>query len=163
MCQFHMLMPLNGFLCMWALSLCQLHMLMPLNPLPVQVGSLARHEWKKHGTCTGLQPDGYFAEALRAMQVLQTPAVLTNNAGGTVPASSLRSAYTRRVAIRADKHCRLAEVTSCWEKLPDGRLGGQVDCPDHVMRGRDSTKCSSFLVTALGQCMAADSAAKKKR
>ena len=43
------------------------------------------------------------------------------------------------------------------------RIGAQVDCPDHVMRGRDSPKCSSLLVTQLGQCLAADAAKKRGR
>jgi ribonuclease I len=33
-----------------------------------EVGKLARHEWQKHGTCSGLDPPQYFEEALRAMQ-----------------------------------------------------------------------------------------------
>ena len=33
-----------------------------------EVGKLARHEWQKHGTCSGLNPPQYFGEALRAMQ-----------------------------------------------------------------------------------------------
>ena len=33
-----------------------------------EVGQLARHEWQKHGTCSGLNPPQYFEEALRAMQ-----------------------------------------------------------------------------------------------
>ena len=66
---------------------------------------------------------------------------------------------TRR-ARRADKHCRLSEVTSCWAKLADGSVGQQIDCPPSVMKGRDtqtqSGKCGTLYVTALGQCLAAD-------
>ena len=57
--------------------------------------------------------------------------------------------------------CRLSEVTSCWQKLPDGRVGQQVDCPAHVMKARDNHVCSTVLISALGQCLAAD--AKRKR
>lgn len=131
------------------------------------LGDLARHEWRKHGTCSGLGPAEYFAEALRAMSLLPgdrgTPAALSAHVGGSVSAAELRSAYAKRVALRADRSCRLAEVTTCWSKLADGRVGAQVDCPDHVMRGRDSPKCSSLLVTQLGQCLAADAAKKRGR
>ncbi|HEY3440956.1 MAG TPA: ribonuclease T2 [Paludibaculum sp.] len=35
--------------------------------------SLIRHEWTKHGTCTGLSAEGYFATARKAMQSVRIP------------------------------------------------------------------------------------------
>ncbi len=35
--------------------------------------ALIRHEWKKHGTCSGLQPKDYFALTRRAFDAFQTP------------------------------------------------------------------------------------------
>ena len=120
------------------------------------MGELAKHEWLKHGTCSGLEPHRYFAEALRAMQALPgnrgTPAIITASVGGSVPTSAVRNAYDKQVAIRTDKGCSLAEVTSCWMKAPDGTVGPQVDCPAHVMGGRD-THCSVLRITALGECL----------
>jgi len=128
------------------------------------VGGLAKHEWKKHGTCTGLMPSAYFAEALRALSLLPgdrgTPEMITANVGGTVPASALRRTYAKRVAIMTDRACEISEITSCFSKLPDGRVGPQIDCPDHVMKGRD-TSCATLRINQLGQCMVA--AGKKKR
>ena len=125
------------------------------------VGDLAKHEYKKHGSCSGLPPAQYFDEALRAMRELPgdrgTPEMLTRNVGGTVDAAALRGEYRKRVALSADKHCRLAEVTSCWRKQPDGSVGEQCDCPPHVMKGRDNGRCASLVVAQLGQCLAADS------
>lgn len=75
-----------------------------------EVGDLARHEWNKHGTCTGLSADVYWAEALRAMTALPgdrgTPSIVTDNIGGNVPAQALHDAYPKRVAVRTDKQCR---------------------------------------------------------
>jgi ribonuclease T2 len=109
-----------------------------------EVGGLAKHEWLKHGTCSGLSPDGYFAEALRAFSLLPgdrgTPELIKANVGGSVSAAALRSSYAKRVAIKA--------------------IDAQVDCPDHVMRGRDSPNCSTIRINQLGQCMLD---AKKKR
>lgn len=131
------------------------------------VGELAKHEWKKHGTCTGLTPEGYFNEALKAMNALPgtrgTPALLSEHVGQDVPTSELRKAYSKRVALRADKLCRLAEVTTCWAKAPDGSVGAQVDCPDHVMKGRDSPNCASLRLTQLGQCLAGDGQRKGRK
>lgn len=130
------------------------------------VGDLAKHEWKKHGTCTGLSPESYFNEALRAMNALPgdrgTPKVLSDRVGGEVSSAELRSSYAKRVAIHADKLCRLTEVTSCWAKAPDGTVGKQVDCPEHVMKGRDRPNCATFRITQLGQCMAGDGQKRKR-
>ena len=129
--------------------------------------ALAKHEWKKHGTCSGLAADQYFNEALRAMSLLPgnrgTPKLISEHVGGAVPATELRGSYAKRVALKADKACRLSEVTSCWAKRPDGTVGGQIDCPEHVMRGRDSPQCASYKLTALGQCLAGDGQKKGRR
>jgi ribonuclease T2 len=78
-----------------------------------EVGDLAKHEWKKHGTCSGLTPDQYFQEALKAMMALPgdrgTPQIVVNNVGGAVPAQSLRAAYSKQVALRMDKQVRYRE------------------------------------------------------
>ena len=132
-----------------------------------KVGDLAKHEWKKHGTCTGLSPEQYFGEALKAMAKLPgdrgTPSILSNRVGGEVPTAELRASYSKRVALRADKQCRLTEVTTCWSKAPDGTVGQQVDCPDHVIRGRDTTSCWNLKVTELGKCLAGDGQKKPRR
>ena len=99
-------------------------------------------------------------EALRALRLLPgdhgTPQLISGNVGGSVGASQLRGEYEKKVAIKADKQCQLSEVTSCWAKLPDGRVGAQVDCPDHVMKGRDTPWCATLRINALGQCLAAE-------
>ena len=35
--------------------------------------NLLEHEWKTHGTCSGLQPDGYFATARTALRSIAIP------------------------------------------------------------------------------------------
>jgi ribonuclease T2 len=34
---------------------------------------LARHQWRKHGTCSGQTPAGYFAEVKRAVEKVKIP------------------------------------------------------------------------------------------
>ena len=131
------------------------------------VGKLATHEWRKHGSCSGLTPEKYFSEALRAFQKLPgdrgTPKMLTDNVGGSVKTDALRREYAKRVALKADKSCRLTEVTSCFAKRADGMLGEQVDCPDHTMQSRDTgERCGTLRITQLGQCLANDGQKRKR-
>mmetsp|Transcript_1287 Transcript_1287/g.3968 ORF Transcript_1287/g.3968 Transcript_1287/m.3968 type:complete len:80 (+) Transcript_1287:1-240(+) len=56
---------------------------------------------------------------------------------------------------------RLSEVTSCFAKGPNGTVGPQIDCPSHVMGGRDSGHCSRFVINELGKCLARDMQTKK--
>jgi ribonuclease T2 len=35
--------------------------------------SLLQHEWAKHGTCSGLSPDGYFSAARKAFHAVKVP------------------------------------------------------------------------------------------
>ena len=121
------------------------------------MGGLAKHEWKKHGTCTGLSPSGYFDEALRALALLPgergTPALIKSSVGGVVDAGALRASYAKRVAVKADQQCSLSEMTVCFAKQPDGRVGPQIDCPDHVMKGRDTPACARLRIGQLGSCL----------
>ncbi len=130
-----------------------------------EMSGLAHHEWRKHGSCSGLTPAAYFAEALRGMLACGgdrgTPPLLSRSVGGAIATDELRGNYPRRVAVRADRSCRLAEVTTCWQRRSDGRLGAMIDCPASVMQSRDRTKrCQSLHVAALGMCLATD---KKER
>lgn len=136
-----------------------------------ELGSLGVHEWKKHGTCTSLEPAKYFSEAVRVVESLTgpggankfdrgTPTAVIANAGSSqgVPANELRLSYAKHVGIRVDKHCRLEEVTTCWAKQPDGTVGEQLHCPEHVLRSQRNNivdgACPTVLITKLGQCLA---------
>ncbi|MBS1820982.1 MAG: ribonuclease T, partial [Acidobacteria bacterium] len=38
---------------------------------------LLQHEWKTHGTCSGLSPDAFFNAARKAVQAVKIPPTLT--------------------------------------------------------------------------------------
>jgi len=119
-------------------------------------GGREGHEWKKHGTCTTLGRDGYFAEEARVADGEEYDELRDLLAGATpmgeVPAAgpnpvSLASVLgalggERRAAVMADKSCRLAEVTTCYRRAPDGSVGDRVDCPPHIL---GSTRNSAVL------------------
>ena len=62
--------------------------------MPGAADGLARHEWSKHGTCTGLAADDYFNSAMRWTEQinLALAASLRSAVGGSTDAATLRAA-----------------------------------------------------------------------
>jgi ribonuclease T2 len=63
----------------------------------VAVG-LERHEWWKHGSCSGLQPDDYFATAILLLRQVERGALarlVTGQAGATVERNALLEAFAQ--------------------------------------------------------------------
>ncbi len=91
---------------------------------------LARHEWKAHGTCSGLSPSAYFDAMKKARQTVQIPQPYVDPRRGlrTSPATVERrfaqeSHIAQSGAIRV--HCagnKLAEVRICLTKSMDPRM-----------------------------------------
>jgi len=96
--------------------------------------SLWQHEWAKHGTCSGLDPDTYFRSAMKVEQIIGTLPVISQNIGGSVSRAQLESAYNNgspcptggpcMVQINCDSGSILSGVTTCWSKSLQ-----QMECP----------------------------------
>lgn len=100
--------------------------------------SRADHEWDKHGTCTGLSRASYFQEEdqiLTREEMRKGLEITKENSGNSVPIADVATEFggVDYIAFRSDKFCRLEEITTCWEKLPGGRVGKQIPCPPHVL------------------------------
>ncbi|HVL20962.1 MAG TPA: ribonuclease T2 [Amaricoccus sp.] len=54
-------------------------------------GSLAWYQWKKHGRCSGLEPEAYFAAARRVYEALALPAP----ADGRATAAAIEAAFLK--------------------------------------------------------------------
>jgi ribonuclease T2 len=64
--------------------------------MPGIAAGLDRHEWWKHGTCTGLKPDDYFATAVllvRQVERGRLARLLIAQAGGSVARNALLDAF----------------------------------------------------------------------
>jgi ribonuclease I len=146
---------------------------------------LGDHEWMKHGSCSAMEAEEYVGAALDTLAALRqaTPAAepLLSAAAGLAPVLTVRhlqqafgggtassSLRNSRLTALACKDGRLVAVSSCWERLPDGRVGARVMCPDNVLLERYSNSCieqelvevrSADQMRADPSCNAADGAA----
>lgn len=95
---------------------------------------LARYQWNKHGSCSGLSPTEYFEEAANARARVVIPAQFTraNRDIDTSPIDVERAFVAANRGLRADmmsvqcKRRMLSEVRICFSK--DGR--DFVTCPE---------------------------------
>jgi len=122
---------------------------------------LALHEWKKHGTCSGLSPDAYFKEESKIEEsgtLSQLRDFLNENAGSTVSLESVvnEAGGAKKIGVMSSNYCQLQEVTTCWKKNNDGSVGPQQDCPNHLLSSSRNSAvlngCSKlFLDSAEGE------------
>jgi len=115
--------------------------------MPGMADRLHEHEWRKHGTCTGLDDDVYYQHAYRlASDVNRVLAPrLTSLAGRDVSAEALREFADQRAAgmgATLTFHCRtlrnaprkqgdrpfLIEIRQCLARDADGAPGRALDC-----------------------------------
>lgn len=95
---------------------------------------LARHEWRMHGTCTGLSPTSYFATVGRARAAVVIPDALRQpeDERRWAPQDIARAFISANPQLRADTMavtCRsdmLEEVRICFSK----DLRGFASCPE---------------------------------
>jgi ribonuclease T2 len=109
---------------------------------------LARYEWRKHGTCTGLSPADYFALVKQARDAVRIPDALQSprEPQSFAPLEIARAFTAANAGLRPDMMavtCRqdeLQEVRICFTK----DLRGFVTCPE-VSRASCRTRQISVL------------------
>ena len=95
---------------------------------------LARYEWKKHGTCSGKSPEGYFADVRAARDAIVIPSNLQKprEAQQFDPREIIRAFGENNRGLRADMMSigcprgALQEIRICFTK----DLRGFATCPD---------------------------------
>lgn len=112
--------------------------------------SLARYEWRKHGTCSGSSPSDYFADVRRARDKVKIPpALATNDNDRSWTVLDLERAFVdANPGLRTDMmsvSCRrgvLEEVRICFSK----DLRGFRSCPEV---DRSGCRARDFRVNAI--------------
>ena len=93
---------------------------------------LARYEWRKHGTCSGLDPAAYFAAARDARLAVTIPDGLKTGGQTLAPVEVARQFVAANRGLRPDMMAvacargRLTEVRVCFSK----DLRGFTPCPE---------------------------------
>ena len=119
--------------------------------MPGYASCLQNHEWYKHGTCTGLKPNDYFAtESMFDAKIADTNLgkFISANIGKTVTSNDMRSEFEKDYGTGSNKYLNLfcekahgvamlSEVRIYLKnKLPkNGDLNGFFALPDKSERG----------------------------
>lgn len=110
-------------------------------------GTLATHEWSKHGSCTTLSAADYFAAELSAIHSLPgngTPDVLRAAAGHDLARADLQGAFgiaRESVVLGCDAHCRLTQVGFCLAKDAEEHPTAPTPCTASVTTSEYDNGC----------------------
>ena len=116
--------------------------------------------WRsKHGTCTTLSKSSYFEEEDKlgeSINISRLRDLLNESAGEIIPLSVIKHQLyyilnfnsnwlnyeqtiheeiggSKFITIMTNNSCQLQEITTCWQKLPNGSIGKQIECPSHLL------------------------------
>lgn len=125
--------------------------------MPGTASCLEKHEWYKHGSCSGYTPDEYFTRAAELVERVADTAFgrfLTANAGRTVNASDVRAAFdesfgagvSSRVSLSCTKSRGVSMLLDVRMRLAHP-LTPASDLGKMIQPGMGSGNCpSSFLI-----------------
>jgi len=104
--------------------------LAPLAPDYVH-GTLATHEWSKHGSCTALPAAEYFRAELAAIHLVHHDALHA----GTYAAADLQRVFgiaPEAVVLGCNDHCQLTQVGFCLAKDAGDHPTAPTPCTQNV-------------------------------
>lgn len=131
--------------------------------MPGTQSALERHEWIKHGTCSGMSADAYFADAVRLIEDLNGSAVqqlFAANIGKSLTGDAIRAAFDKSfgpgAGDRVKMSCRRSGDSRVISELT---IGLSADTTDGKARdlgdliqgaGKTSFGCNEGIVDAAG-------------
>ena len=129
--------------------------------MPGTLSYLDRHEWIRHGTCYGEQPDPYFLDALAMLEAVNDSAVrvlFASNIGKELTQQQVRDAFDKafgkgaglRVRLACDRDGDRRLITELTIGLT-GEITGPADYPRLTMAARPTDGgCNGGIVDAIG-------------
>ncbi|MCM2294187.1 ribonuclease T2 [Allorhizobium sp. BGMRC 0089] len=129
--------------------------------MPGTQSGLQKHEWLRHGTCTGLSQEDYFKSAISLMDDLNTSAVqalFASHIGKEVTQSDVQAAFDKSfgdgAAERVKMHCEQDGDRRLVTELTIGLGDGTADASlkDRIASaGRTRFDCDRGIVDPVGQ------------
>ena len=128
-----------------------------LHVMPAAKSGLHRHEWKKHGTCYGKSPEGYFRDAIGLLHEINDSPVrdlFARNIGKKVTIEQVRFAFDRAFGRGSGRKvkmlCNRGLVTELWINLK-GKIEPGVSLAE-LMKKAPAARggCRSGIVDAAG-------------
>lgn len=122
--------------------------------MPGYASNLQRHEWIKHGTCSGLTADLYYQRSIWLTNIINKSGVgdlLAKNIGQQVSAKAIKAAFDQsfgkgvgtKVNVRCDKKGRLAEL---WINL-SGKISQPISIEELLRNApKAHNRCDSALI-----------------
>ena len=116
--------------------------------MPGRADCLDRHEWAKHGACTGLSAEIYFADAARLTERADRALgpTIAAYAGQTIPLETLRAALDK-----TDPALRAATQFDCRTPRGYGRLSMLTEVRIYFTRGADGQPGVPLPLRGLGR------------
>jgi len=122
--------------------------------MPGFASDLHKHEWVKHGTCYGTDPQAYFEDAVSLVEQLNDSKVgnyFSKNTGKHVTLKQVRHLFDRSFGVGAGKRvemkCKKGLVTELWLHLGSG----SNDLGTLLHRGKQvRSRCQRGLVDKAG-------------
>ncbi len=95
-----------------------------LQVMPAAKSGLHKHEWKKHGTCYGKDPEHYFEDSISLLNQINSSAVrelFAKNVGKTITKEQLNRAFEKAFGKGTGRKvkmvCNRGLVTELWINL----------------------------------------------
>jgi len=122
--------------------------------MPGFASELHKHEWVKHGTCYGTDPQEYFEDAVSLVEQFNESKVVdyfSKNIGKQVTLKQVRHLFDRSFGVgtgkRVELRCRKGLITELWLQLGSG----SDDLGTLLQRGKPiRSRCQKGLIDRAG-------------